>query len=82
MTPYPTNRNIITDLQNTTNIKYAEGKQDGMTELANRLQKEIIQERLHMDSENQDYKTGFLCALSIVEGLISWIMCEEEDKDD
>ena len=81
MTPYPTERNIINDLQDKADARYEQGKTDGMTEMANKLQKGIIQEKLHLTKGNHDYKTGFLCALSLVEGMITWIMCEEEDND-
>ena len=80
MTPYPTERMIINDLQDKADARYEQGKIDGMTEMVNKLQKEIIQEKLHLTTGNNEYKTGFLCALSLVEGMITLIMCEEEDK--
>ena len=80
MNPYPTDRDIIKDLQNMADARYETGRLDGMTDLANKLQKGIIQEKLHLTTGNNEYKTGFLCALSLVEGMITWIMCEEEDK--
>ena len=81
MTPYPTERNIINDLQDKADARYEQGKTDGMTEMANKLQKAIIQEKLHLTKGNYEYKTGFLCALSLVEGMITWIMCEREGED-
>ena len=81
MNPYPTDRDIIRDLQDTADTRYEAGRLDGMTDLANKIQKGIIQEKLHLTKGNHDYKTGFLHALSLVEGMITWIMCEEEDNE-
>lgn len=35
------------------------------------LKKEIVDLKLKLRSQNQDYYTGYICALSVVEGLIA-----------
>lgn len=41
------------------------------------LADEIYEIKHNFDSENTDYKTGYLCALSVVEGLIAECMEKE-----
>ena len=41
MTLYPTDRDIIRDLQDTADTRYEAGRLDGMTDLANKIQKGI-----------------------------------------
>lgn len=36
------------------------------------LKKEIVDLKLKLRSENQDYYTGYICALSVVEGIIAY----------
>lgn len=39
---------------------------------ADALKKEIVDLKLKLRSENQDYYTGYICALSVVEGMIAY----------
>lgn len=37
--------------------------------------------RVGVKSDNQQYRTGYMCALSLVEGIIAEIECEMEGND-
>ena len=39
----------------------------------NQLQEMIADSKISIDNENQDQKTGFICALSNVEGMMATI---------
>ena len=90
---YPTNREVIRDLMDTSNNSFEHGydvgkidgvnsgKADGVCWLANKLQIAINRERDNLKSIDPDYRSGYLSALSDIEGRMRWIICGGEEGD-
>lgn len=49
---------------------------------ADALKKQIAKTKKCFHSENNDYMTGYISALSVVEGLIAYLMDDSNGKDD
>lgn len=49
---------------------------------ADALKKQIAKVKKCFRSENQDYATGYISALSVVEGMIAYLECGERIDND
>lgn len=58
-----------------------EQKQEVMIS-ADALKKQIAKIKKCFRSDNNDYATGYISALSVVEGLIAYLMDDSKEKDD